>query len=86
MSTNCRSRARNVRFYVLTVNVAVMIILSDRVTLTAGRVPKFVWGYQAAWDRAACWLAACSRWLMRWSRAVRSSAVNFQLNGRAVRL
>jgi hypothetical protein len=44
-------------------------------------------GYQAAWGRVDCWLVAvCSCWLMRWSSAVRSPAVNFQLNGRAVRL
>jgi len=29
MTTNRRSRARNVRFYMLTVNVAAMLILSD---------------------------------------------------------
>jgi len=48
---------------------------------------KFVWGYQAAWGELACWLAGpCARWLVRRSSAVRSSAENFQLNGRAVRL
>jgi hypothetical protein len=30
MSTNCRSQAPNVRFYMLTLSVAVMLILSDR--------------------------------------------------------
>ena len=29
MSTNCRTRARNARFYMLTVSVAAVLILSD---------------------------------------------------------
>jgi hypothetical protein len=29
MSTNCRTRARNARFYMLTVSVAAVLIFSD---------------------------------------------------------
>ena len=39
MSTNRRIHARNVRFYLLILNVAFMLILSDREQLASETVP-----------------------------------------------
>jgi len=51
VSTNRRSRARNVRFYVLILSVVFMLILSDREHINAAAVAAYRASVHVLWHR-----------------------------------